>query len=114
MAEIEKAPCGARVDKFITSTYQGIAISTAREIAFLVSGDVDSLIENVEKRTLGRVFLKIIDGIKQNSMKPYMVFDENGVPKEFSYIPTLLPPQFFLLSLLLRKFESQSLCRFLF
>ena len=87
LAEIEKAPCGARVDKFITSTYQGIAISTAREIAFLVSGDVDSLIENVEKRTLGRVFLKIMDGIKQNSMKPYMVFDENGVPKEFSYIP---------------------------
>ena len=87
LAEIEKAPCGARVDKFITSTYQGIAISTAREIAFLVSGDVDVLIENVEKRTLGRVFLKIMDGIKQNSMKPYMFFDENGVPKEFSYIP---------------------------
>lgn len=87
LEEIEKAPGGARVDKFITSTYQGVALSTAREIAFLVSGDVDAIIENIEKRTLGRVFLKIMDGIKQNSMKPYMVFDENGVPKEFSYIP---------------------------
>ena len=85
--KIENAPCGLRVDKFIVSSFQGVAISTAREVAFLASGDVDALIENVEKRTLGRIFLKIMAEIRSNAAKPYMVLDESGMPKEFSYIP---------------------------
>ena len=87
LLEFEKAPQGARVDKFITSSFQGVAISTAREIAFLVSKDVDTTLENIEKRTLGRVFFKIMAEIKDYKANPYMVYDENGIPKEFSYIP---------------------------
>lgn len=83
----EKAPKGTRIDKFITSNFQGIAPSTAREIAFSLTKDIDSPLESVEKHTLGRVFFKIVNDIKENKAKPYLVLNERKEPQEFSYIP---------------------------
>ncbi len=83
----DNASSQMRVDKFITSNFQGIAISTAREITYLISKDVDAVLENVEKRTLCRVFFKIMAQIKEKEAKPYMVVNDAEIPQEFSYIP---------------------------
>ena len=76
-----------KIDKFITSTFSGIAPSSAREIAFTLAGDIDAPISSVEKRTLGQVFFKIVGDIKENKAKPYLILNERGEPQEFSYIP---------------------------
>ncbi|MBQ8546670.1 MAG: NFACT family protein [Clostridia bacterium] len=76
-----------RADKFITSNFQGIALSTAREMVYSITNDVDSRLENVEKRTLCRVFFKIMTEINECKATPYMVLNPQGAPQEFSYIP---------------------------
>ena len=83
----DRATPDTRIDKFITSRFSGIAISTAREIAYSLTGDIDAPIKNVEKRTLGRAFLKIINDIKGNKAKPYLIYNEKGERQEFSYMP---------------------------
>lgn len=83
----DRATPEAKIDKFITSNFSGIAMSTAREIAYSLTGDIDAPIKNVEKRTLGRIFLKIVSDIRSGNAKPYLILNENGEMQEFSYIP---------------------------
>ena len=77
----------ARIDKFITSTFMGVAPSTARAIAYTLTKDIDSPLKSVEKSTLSRVFFKIINEIKSYTAKPYLIVNEKGEAVEFSYIP---------------------------
>lgn len=83
----DNAPASTKIDKFLTTKFLGIAPSTAREIAYSLTKDIDSTLENVEKRTLGRVFFKIIDEIRSFAAKPYLILNNRGEPQEFSYIP---------------------------
>ena len=83
----DKAPQSMKVEKFISGSFLGIAPSTARQIAFLTTGTIDGLLENTEKQTLGSTFLKIINEIKENCAKPYLIVDEREEPVEFSYTP---------------------------
>ncbi|MBE6664276.1 MAG: fibronectin/fibrinogen-binding protein [Ruminococcaceae bacterium] len=83
----DNASAQMKAEKFITSYFQGIASSTAREIVFSLTNDIDSLLLDVEKQTLYRVFLKIISNIKEFKAKPYLTLDADGTPREFSYIP---------------------------
>lgn len=84
---VKNAPSGTRCDKFISSAFAGIAISTARELTYLASGDIDTTLENVKIPTLIEEFFKIVDGLKSNSLYPYLVLDESSNPVEYSYIP---------------------------
>ncbi len=83
----EKATPDTKIDKFLTSRFSGVAISTAREIAFSLAGDIDAPLRSVEKRTLGRTFLKIVSDIKEKRAKPYLILNDRGEMQEFSYIP---------------------------
>ena len=83
----EKAPDGMKIDKFITGSFSGIALSTARQVAYKATGDIDAVLENVKLSTLSRVFFEIIDAVRQNKAKPYLVTNEGGEPVEFSYTP---------------------------
>lgn len=83
----EKSPSETRIDKFITSNFTGIAISTARQIAYECCNDIDARLENVKKQTLCQAFYKIIDAVKDDTAHPYLVLDGKGAPVEFSYTP---------------------------
>lgn len=83
----EKAPDGMKIDKFITGSFSGIALSTARQVAYKATGDIDAVLENVKLSTLSGVFFEIIDAVRQNKAKPYLVTNEGGEPVEFSYTP---------------------------
>ena len=83
----ERASGEMKIERFIVSTFTGIAPSTARGIAFALTGDIDAPLKNVEKTTLGRVFLKIIGDVIGGDAVPYTVFTPSGEPQEFSYIP---------------------------
>lgn len=83
----ELSPKNIKIEKFITSTFQGIALSTARQIAYASCKSIDATLENVENKTLCRSFFDIIDKVRQNTAEPYLVLNENGEPVEFSYTP---------------------------
>ena len=87
MSAFKSAPAGMKMDKFISNTFLGIALSTSRQIAFKVTGNIDGLLENCEKSTLLATFFEIIDKIKDKSAKPYLIVNENEEPVEFSYTP---------------------------
>lgn len=81
------APKSMRIDKFISGYFSGIAISTARQMAYKTSGSIDGLLENVELSTLIDTFFEIIDKVREKNAKPYLVVNEDNEPQEFSYTP---------------------------
>lgn len=87
IAAYERASGEVKIERFIISSFTGIAPSTAREIAYQLAGDIDAPLKSVEKATLGRVFFKIIGDILSGQATPYMILNLSGEPQEFSYIP---------------------------
>lgn len=83
----DRASKEMRIEKFITSNFCGIAPSTARSIAYELTGDIDSPMNSVSRITLASAFFKIIDDIKAGNAHAYMTSGENGEPIEFSYVP---------------------------
>lgn len=76
-----------RCDKFITNNFMGIALSTARQIAYTCGGNIDITLENVDFSTLSEVFFNIIDNAKNHTLSPYLISDAEGIPVEYSYTP---------------------------
>lgn len=72
-------------DKFIMSTYSGLAPVTAREIVFRVAGRTDASL-NDASRDLTAKFFEAINSIRATDGKPYIIKNENGIPVEYSYI----------------------------
>ncbi len=87
LSTIEKAPMSMKVEKFITSSFAGIAPSTSRQMAYLVACDIDAILENVNKKALCEAFFKTIEEIRSKSSKPYLIINDKNEPVEFSYIP---------------------------
>jgi len=87
LSVLDNAPAGMKIDKFISNTFSGIALSTSRQIAYKTCGSIDGLLENCEKSTLLATFFEIIDKIRDNCAKPYLIVNESNEPIEFSYTP---------------------------
>ncbi|MBQ4107863.1 MAG: NFACT family protein, partial [Clostridia bacterium] len=87
LAAHERASGEMKIERFIISNFTGIAPSTAKAIAYELTGDIDSPLKSVEKSTLVKVFFKIVGDIREGRAKPYMVLNPSGEPQEFSYIP---------------------------
>ncbi len=86
-AAYERASREMKIERFIVSSFTGIAPSTARAIAYELAGDIDAPLKSVEKTTLGRVFFKIIGDVLNGDASAYMLLTPSGEPQEFSYIP---------------------------
>ncbi len=84
---IDNAPKEAKCDKFILSTFSGIASSTARQIAFNSSKSTDVALLNVEKQTLVDEIFNFSEKIRSNDFKPVLVLDKEKNIFEFTYIP---------------------------
>ena len=89
--DIEKAilsaPQEMKCDKFIVSTFSGIAMSTARQIVYLASNSIDASFCNIQKQTLVEVFYAFTKKIRENSFKPILVTGKGNQQFDFTYIP---------------------------
>ena len=89
--DIEKAilsaPQEMKCDKFIVSTFSGIAMSTARQIVYLASNSIDVSFCNIQKQTLVEVFYAFVKKIRENSFKPILVTGKGNQQFDFTYIP---------------------------
>ena len=72
-------------DKFITSTYLGIATSVAREIVARACGRFDAVLEDVNVESLYREFSSIFEDMKNGVFYPTVIL-ENSLPIEYSFI----------------------------
>ncbi len=74
-----------KCEKFIISSFLGIAPVVAREIAYRCAKDTSATLKDCE-RNLKKEFFSVIDTIKNGTGKPSAVFSDNGKPIEYSYI----------------------------
>ena len=79
-------PSERGADKFITSTYLGIAASVAREIVFRASNGTDTLIGDCDGEALWREFSAVVSMIKENKYEPSIVLKKDGTaPVEYAF-----------------------------
>lgn len=84
---IDNAPKEARCDKFILSSFLGIASSTARQIAYSCAETTDEILLNIKKQTLVEGIFEFSQKIRNNDFKPILVKDKENNPFEFTYLP---------------------------
>ena len=75
-------PC----EKFIMNNFSGISPLVAREIAVLAGGDPFATLSDCS-RTLTDVFFKVIRSIVLFEGGPYILYDQNGLPKDYCFMP---------------------------
>ena len=74
------------VEKFITSTYSGIATQIAHELCYRATGQCDVPIMNVDREKLYRVFCAWQQLLISESYTPTVVTDSSGKPIDYSYM----------------------------
>lgn len=84
-AKFESFPTEKNIDKFITSTYLGIATSVAREISARATGRFDACLYEVSAEKLYEVFSSIFEDMANGVFYPTVIL-ENGTPVEYSFI----------------------------
>jgi predicted ribosome quality control (RQC) complex YloA/Tae2 family protein len=73
-------------EKFITTTYSGIATQIARELTFRAAGHTDEPVCNIDPDKFWSVFSRWQNILINGDYKPTVVFDESGKPKDYSYM----------------------------
>ena len=99
----EQASPELKIDKFIQTSFLGIAPSTARQISYMVCGSTDEILLNIKKQTLVDTFYEFSQKMLNFDYEPYLIYDDKGNPFEFSY---------FDLEYLGRKFETKKMQSF--
>ena len=80
------APRERACDKFIVSTFMGVAPVVAREIVFAATGHTDTPLGYCFADDLWREFSKVFDSIKNDSFSPCLILNgEDSI--EYSFIP---------------------------
>ena len=92
------------IEKFITSTYSGIATQIAHELAFRVTGQIDTPISLTDTEKLASVFEEWQDVLIEEKYQPTVAIDKFGKPIDYSYMPISYLGDF----VMLRSFESFS------
>lgn len=78
------------LSKALYTTYTGISPVIAEELCFRASLESDqsaNSISELEQIHLYRIFTHMMDDVREHIYKPCIVFDEHGVPVEFSSVP---------------------------
>lgn len=74
-------------EKFITSTYSGIATQIAHEIVFRATGAVDVPLMNVDREKLFAVVEEWQNLLIEEKYVPTVAIDKTGKPIDYSYMP---------------------------
>ena len=73
-------------EKFITTTYSGIATQVAHELVFRACGDIDVPLVHIDKQKLARVFFEWQRLLIEENYTPTVLIDKDGKPKEYCYM----------------------------
>ena len=73
-------------EKFITSTYSGIATQIARELVYRASGHTDTPVCNIDPARFYSVFRGWQQLLIDEDYTPTIVFDKSGKPIDYSYM----------------------------
>ncbi len=73
-------------EKFITSTYSGIATQIARELVYRACGHTDTPVCNIDPHRFYAVFREWQQLLIDGSYTPTVVFDKSGKPIDYSYM----------------------------
>lgn len=73
-------------EKFITSTYSGIATQIARELVYRTAGAIDVPICNIDKDKFYSVFSSWQTLLITEDYTPTVIIDEGGKPIDYSYM----------------------------
>lgn len=73
-------------EKFITSTYSGIATQIAHELVYRASGEVDTPVCNIDRDRFCRVFTEWQKDLIEEKYNPTIVFNGEGKPIDYSYM----------------------------
>ena len=73
-------------EKFITSTYSGIATQIARELVYRACGHTDTPVCNIDADRFYSVFREWQQILIDESYTPTIVFDNSGKPIDYSYM----------------------------
>ena len=74
------------VEKFITTTYAGIATQIAHELTYRASGAIDVPVAQVDKGVLYTVFSAWQQLLISEDYKPTLAIDKTGKPIDYSYM----------------------------
>ena len=74
------------VEKFITSTYSGIATQIAHELTYRASGAIDVPVAQVDKGVLYTVFSAWQQLLISEDYEPTLAIDKTGKPIDYSYM----------------------------
>ncbi len=75
------------VEKFITSTYGGIATQVAHEICFLATGKCDTPLLEISPSSLYVTFSAWQKALIDENYQPTAFLDQDGHPKDYCYMP---------------------------
>ena len=84
--KLSEFPSERTVEKFITSTYSGIATQIAHELSARATGSIDVPVLNIDKQKFWKVFKAWQELLISESYTPTLVFDANGKPIDYSYM----------------------------
>ncbi len=84
--KLSEFPSERTGEKFITSTYSGIATQIARELVYRASGHTDIPVCNIDPARFYSVFYEWQQLLIKESYTPTIVFDESGKPIDYSYM----------------------------
>ena len=84
--KLSKFPKERSFEKFITSTYSGIATQIARELTYRTSENVNTPVENIDAERAFSVFSDWQELLIREEYNPTVAFDENGLPVDYSYM----------------------------
>jgi predicted ribosome quality control (RQC) complex YloA/Tae2 family protein len=73
-------------EKFITSTYSGIATQIAHELVYRASGEVDTPVCNIDSGRFCRVFTDWQKTLIEENYTPTIAFNSEGKPVDYSYM----------------------------
>ena len=73
-------------EKFITSTYSGIATQIAHELTYRATGALDVPVCNIDKKRFYSVFCEWQQLLIDESYTPTVIFDNDGKPLDYSYM----------------------------
>lgn len=73
-------------EKFITSTYSGIATQIAHELTYRATGALDVPVCNIDKNRFYSIFRAWQQLLISESYTPTVIFDKDGKPLDYSYM----------------------------
>ena len=79
-------PSERTVEKFITSTYSGIATQIAHELTYRATDCVDTPICRADKARLYKVFKAWQELLINENYTPTLIIDKDGKPLDYSYM----------------------------